>query len=224
VGQFFRRLLAPDSAQKAYKAKRKRNGQGWQGRRPQKQKRRSQKQKQAQRRRRAAARKQVVSRTVIGYGNGNFPVAARGQAAGPLKPLCTVLARQVKVCLMDEYRTSQVHAECEGLVEKKHLRGLRWRKKPREGRIAEKLRRGPPIMILGERERAGRAREQLVETVRDPWSLRWCPACRKFLARDANSAILMLHLLDERLRGHGRPECLSRRTCHPVTGDTTTTV
>jgi len=211
VGRFFRRLLAPDSAQKEYELQRRQRGQQRLHSPRGKPKRKAQ--RRAQRQRRVQNRAKVVARTVVGYGNGNFPVAARGQAAGPLKPLRTVLARQAKVCLMDEYRTSQVHWECYEALQTKRLSGWRWRKVSSpfldDGR-STRLRFGG--VVINERERADGVREQLVERVRDPWSLRWCPTCRKFLVRDANSAVLMLHLLRDRLFGGCRPVCLSRKT------------
>jgi len=222
IERFFSRLLAPDVSQKAYEAQRRAHGvQKVERANPSKpqgvhvkseeQKLQCKVKRRAQRGRRSQRRAMAIARTVVGYGNGNFPVAARGQAAGPLKPLRTMLAKQVKVCLMDEYRTSKVHAACKQELKVKYMKGWRWRKTPDPASLDTVRKRAweASLRIVETRVRLGKE-EQLVERLRDPWSLRWCPTCRKSVVRDENSAELMLHLLRERLQGHVRPGYLSR--------------
>jgi hypothetical protein len=105
---------------------------------------------------------------------------------------------------MDEYRTSKVHAKCHGDdLQQKHLRAIYWRKK-RE--VSDEK-----IEVLKTRQCSNGTFEELVVQVQDPWSLRWCPTCRKFVARDFNSATIMMQLLADRLKGYPRPQHLSRK-------------
>jgi hypothetical protein len=96
IGRFFRRLLAPESAQKEYEVQRKLHGKAYrdqvlkkkeekkelrenkQGyhRNTRKKQKKTKAKKSAQKQKRANARLQVLAKTVVGYGNGNFPVAA----------------------------------------------------------------------------------------------------------------------------------------------------
>jgi hypothetical protein len=175
IERFFRRVLAPDAAQQGYEAQRRAHGKpgkrGQAGGHPPKKKTLAR--KQAQRSKRAQARSWAEARTVVAYGNGNFPVAARGQAAGPLKPQRAILARRVKVCLIDEFRTSKVHAECTHELEAKHMKGWKWRAPPKPDKMHPTQRkrwekREASNTIIRTRKRFGKE-QQLVESSRDPW-------------------------------------------------------
>jgi hypothetical protein len=86
VGRFFRRLLAPESAQKEYEVQRKLHGKAHRDqvlkkkkekkghRKTRKKQKKTKAKKSAQKQKRANARLQVLAKTVVGYGNGNFPV------------------------------------------------------------------------------------------------------------------------------------------------------
>ena len=58
----------------------------------------------------------------------------------------------------------------------------------------------------------GVSRRTLVRTNRDPWKLRWCPTCRKFINRDSNACKNMgaVVLLSMRTRAYTRPPSLRR--------------
>ncbi|RMH14426.1 MAG: hypothetical protein D6698_12725 [Gammaproteobacteria bacterium] len=123
------------------------------------------------------------SSVVVGMGNANFRVSAKGEVSGPRIGLIRKLAQRVRVVFIDEWNTSQTCNRCHHHMKNPTIRRWKKEKNPDTGAMEVKRVCEQVHGIL-----------QCESTV-----------CRVYRDRDRNAAENMCQLLRCRLTGTERP-------------------
>lgn len=159
-----------------------------------------------------------TSKTVLAFGNGQFPTSYKGARAGPGASLAKYLSKRGRVVMIDEFRTSmqcnRCHHEQENVPIKTAI-------KVKQKAIAEE-EKGQRFNYLDRKvetwrkTRKKRDPEQFKETKTEVHAVLWCQHCTEkhgqnvFRNRDVNASRNMRDLLQWHLSGEGRPAVFCR--------------
>ena len=160
-------------------------------------------------------------KTVLAFGNGQFPTSYKGARSGPGVSLAKYLSKRGRVVMTDEFRTSMMCSECHHPQKNMPIQTRVPVKEEKENH--DPGADGGPERATWKRRRKRKAIPGLFKEVeRERHAVLKCQHCSErqgrpvFRNRDKNAARNMRDILVAVLCGKGRPMAFCRAACHPL--------
>jgi hypothetical protein len=150
--------------------------------------------------------KEGEEKPIIAMGNAKFPSTGKGEVAGPTVAIKKSCQRYYEMIPVDEYRTTQMHHDCEEKLVVLYRQEIQVT--PEADESVESGSNGNHV------ETRTKYRLNLEHLGREIRGLRWCGStkCRRLVNRDLNAALNILRILEAETSGGERPKYLSRPT------------